>query len=705
VIHRALLLLLLGALATGARGGITVVGELTGLRAQQPLQSATGRFFVGEPPELRRLELAAAGGALWHAGRLALPGVVSSAEAGSRLATLQETGGLRLVDLTLPEIAAFDPTVLRSTASGDTLAAWRGGSLQFRRLDLLDDAWQSIATPLPDPPQELALAGGRLWVAGADSLRGWRLAADGGRLGAAHLAQGLQRLRAGGDRLLACRGEAGLQVLAIDETGQLQAAAPWQAPGPVFDARHWRQRLWVLALGDSGLALVDLELPAQPMLRGRWRSARPALALDLRADTLLVAEGDAGLSLHRLHGSAGAPAIDLLARHGSRPVPLQLIPDAGPQRAWLLEAGFGLRRLAWDQGAFADDLALGLPLPVLGGDLRDGLFAGASRNAGLRYYQLVGAGLELRGVHPPDPVKLLAWGPDGTIAYVTPTAFVAIKQALRDPWRLLHWGTINLQADPLCAAWSGTGLLVGCSDGRLFEVDAADPASPRLEQVLHLPQAVREIRPLGPDTEAGLLICAGALYSARIQTGRLVLLDSLAAAPGAEVLSAHLSGEGGPGLAAEADPHRLRGFLRSGDGALQPLEIELPLPAAPLRTGVGPGGGDGLVALANGDLLALSIDPSQSVELRPRAPAFGLEAWPNPFNPGTRLRFELDSPARVRLEVVDLLGRRLLALDLGPLRAGAHETILDGASWPAGLHLARLQVGDQTAACKLLLVK
>ncbi len=95
----------------------------------------------------------------------------------------------------------------------------------------------------------------------------------------------------------------------------------------------------------------------------------------------------------------------------------------------------------------------------------------------------------------------------------------------------------------------------------------------------------------------------------------------------------------------------------------------------------------------------------------PAAPAGRLHAAaPNPFNPRTTLRFELDRGADVRLEIYDLDGRRVRTLVAGRLPAGTHETVWagrDDAGRPlgSGVYLVQLDGGDFVETRRVALVK
>ncbi len=83
---------------------------------------------------------------------------------------------------------------------------------------------------------------------------------------------------------------------------------------------------------------------------------------------------------------------------------------------------------------------------------------------------------------------------------------------------------------------------------------------------------------------------------------------------------------------------------------------------------------------------------------------------PNPFNPSTRIAFDLALAGRVRLEIFDLRGRLVRRLLSEDLPAGRHEAVWDGHSdggdgVASGTYLARLIAPGYTTVRKLQLVK
>ncbi len=55
-----------------------------------------------------------------------------------------------------------------------------------------------------------------------------------------------------------------------------------------------------------------------------------------------------------------------------------------------------------------------------------------------------------------------------------------------------------------------------------------------------------------------------------------------------------------------------------------------------------------------------------------------LQNYPNPFNPSTKFRFGLPQPAHVRLEIFDVLGRRVWQQSEKPFETGFHEILWRG---------------------------
>lgn len=81
------------------------------------------------------------------------------------------------------------------------------------------------------------------------------------------------------------------------------------------------------------------------------------------------------------------------------------------------------------------------------------------------------------------------------------------------------------------------------------------------------------------------------------------------------------------------------------------------------------------------------------------------EAFPNPFNPSTQLRFDLSENGDALLQVFDVLGREIATLADGWHPAGRYEVSFDARDLPSGLYFARLQSRSNVMVRKLMLLK
>lgn len=82
-----------------------------------------------------------------------------------------------------------------------------------------------------------------------------------------------------------------------------------------------------------------------------------------------------------------------------------------------------------------------------------------------------------------------------------------------------------------------------------------------------------------------------------------------------------------------------------------------------------------------------------------------IDNYPNPFNGSTTIAFVLDKSRNVKIDIFDVLGRRVSALLDRYLPAGEHQVTWIAGSQASGLYFVRLQALNQNAYLKLLLLK
>ncbi len=112
-----------------------------------------------------------------------------------------------------------------------------------------------------------------------------------------------------------------------------------------------------------------------------------------------------------------------------------------------------------------------------------------------------------------------------------------------------------------------------------------------------------------------------------------------------------------------------------------------------------------LVMIEYQEITALEEDRS----LLPQTPQL-YQNYPNPFNPSTRIDYALPENSYVRLEIFDMLGRKVITLYDGMQMAGNHHFQWTGVnqageSVPSGQYIYRLTINNRTISRKMTLLK
>jgi flagellar hook assembly protein FlgD len=86
------------------------------------------------------------------------------------------------------------------------------------------------------------------------------------------------------------------------------------------------------------------------------------------------------------------------------------------------------------------------------------------------------------------------------------------------------------------------------------------------------------------------------------------------------------------------------------------------------------------------------------------------QAYPNPFNPTTTLKYEMGSAGPVSIDVFDVNGRKIRSLYNGIQIPGQHEIRWNakddrGRSMSSGVYLFKVNVNGKTHTAKTLLLK
>lgn len=79
--------------------------------------------------------------------------------------------------------------------------------------------------------------------------------------------------------------------------------------------------------------------------------------------------------------------------------------------------------------------------------------------------------------------------------------------------------------------------------------------------------------------------------------------------------------------------------------------------------------------------------------------------FPNPFNPATKIRYEMPKSGSVKLVVFDMLGKEITTLVNEKLEAGTYETTFDASQYPSGVYFYRLTTDGFNETKKMIVLK
>ena len=79
--------------------------------------------------------------------------------------------------------------------------------------------------------------------------------------------------------------------------------------------------------------------------------------------------------------------------------------------------------------------------------------------------------------------------------------------------------------------------------------------------------------------------------------------------------------------------------------------------------------------------------------------------YPNPFNPSTTIEYDLPKTNKVKLVIVDLLGKEIATLVNEKQNAGTYNVVWDASRFPSGVYFYKLEAGDFVQAKRMVLIK
>jgi hypothetical protein len=103
------------------------------------------------------------------------------------------------------------------------------------------------------------------------------------------------------------------------------------------------------------------------------------------------------------------------------------------------------------------------------------------------------------------------------------------------------------------------------------------------------------------------------------------------------------------------------------------------------------------------DIIYMSIDKNYQVSTNDvKNEIQGLALMPNPSNESATLKFELNNNETVSINVVNMLGQRVLNLNSAKAAAGQHSVSLNTNELPSGIYLVNVTVGNKSGNVKMV---
>ncbi|MCX6163575.1 MAG: T9SS type A sorting domain-containing protein [Ignavibacteriae bacterium] len=82
-----------------------------------------------------------------------------------------------------------------------------------------------------------------------------------------------------------------------------------------------------------------------------------------------------------------------------------------------------------------------------------------------------------------------------------------------------------------------------------------------------------------------------------------------------------------------------------------------------------------------------------------------LNNYPNPFNPVTKIRFQIPKTSYVEIKIFDITGKNLTTLVSQVIKEGTYEYIFDASSLPSGIYFVKMQAENYMGVNRIALIK
>ncbi|UCE66683.1 MAG: T9SS type A sorting domain-containing protein [Candidatus Zixiibacteriota bacterium] len=104
------------------------------------------------------------------------------------------------------------------------------------------------------------------------------------------------------------------------------------------------------------------------------------------------------------------------------------------------------------------------------------------------------------------------------------------------------------------------------------------------------------------------------------------------------------------------------------------------------------------------DFVSITPTSNEFAEI-PSPDNFGAINYPNPFNASTTIRYILESPSLVSVDIYDMLGRKITTLNKGFQNAGTYQEIWEAGDASTGIYYVRIKTDNRSLGRRMTLLK
>ena len=106
------------------------------------------------------------------------------------------------------------------------------------------------------------------------------------------------------------------------------------------------------------------------------------------------------------------------------------------------------------------------------------------------------------------------------------------------------------------------------------------------------------------------------------------------------------------------------------------------------------------------DVIVASRDGIKVPVVMDKVNAFEIEnIYPNPFNPTTKIKYDVQNSGKMRISVYNILGQEVAELCNEYKDYGNHSVVWDASNMSSGVYYVRMELNGHAEANKVMLIK